>query len=77
MRTVRVTIDEELLAAIDKVVKRLHTTRAVFMRRALREAVDRLTTSELEQRHRQGYEQTPPAEGEFDIWENEQVWPDS
>jgi hypothetical protein len=37
----------------------------------------RLAVSQLEQRHRHGYEQNPPREDEFDIWENEQVWPDS
>jgi hypothetical protein len=37
----------------------------------------RLAVSQLEQRHKHGYEQNPPREGEFDIWENEQVWPDS
>jgi hypothetical protein len=31
----------------------------------------------LEQKHKQGYEQNPPQEGEFDVWQDEQVWPDS
>lgn len=35
-----------------------------------------LAVNQLEQRHRHGYEQTPPREGEFDIWHNEQAWPD-
>jgi len=25
---------------------------------------------------KQGYEQTPPGEGEFDVWEKEQTWGD-
>ncbi len=37
----------------------------------------RMAVSRLEQKHRQGYERNPPDEGEFDVWENEQVWPDS
>jgi len=37
----------------------------------------RLAVSQLEQRHRHGYEQDPPREGEFDVWEKEQRWPDS
>ena len=36
-----------------------------------------LAAAELEQKHKQGYEQDPPQEGEFDVWEDEQVWPDS
>jgi len=39
--------------------------------------VRRLLVSQQEQKHRQGYERDPPGEGEFDVWENEQVWPDS
>ena len=40
--------------------------------------VHRLHRLALSQRqpHRPGYEQNLPAEGEFDIWENEQAWPD-
>jgi hypothetical protein len=44
------------------------------------EIVDRLRqlrTSHLEQMHKQGYERNPPHEGEFDLWEKEQIWPDS
>jgi hypothetical protein len=36
----------------------------------------RLAVNQLEQKHRHGYEQNPPREGEFGAWENEQVWPD-
>lgn len=35
----------------------------------LREAV-------LEEKHRKGYAQFPVREGEFDLWEGEQVWVD-
>jgi len=37
----------------------------------------RLAVSRLAQKHRRGYERNPAGEGEFDVWENEQVWPDS
>jgi Arc/MetJ family transcription regulator len=77
MRTVQMTLDEELLASVDEAAKKLHTTRSAFTRRALREALDRLTISELEQQHRRGYEQKPVRRGEFDIWEKEQAWGDS
>jgi hypothetical protein len=47
------------------------------LRQALREAVHRLTTGELEEKHREEYKRQPVQKGEFDIWENEQAWPDS
>ena len=39
--------------------------------------LQRLAVEQLEQRHKRGYEQNPLREGEFDIWHNEQAWPDS
>jgi len=69
MRTVQMTLDEELLASVDEAAKKLNTTRSAFTRKALREALDRLTISQLEQK--------PVRKGEFDPWEKEQAWPDS
>ncbi len=28
----------------------------------------------LQRQHREGYQRLPAADGEFDIWESEQVW---
>jgi predicted transcriptional regulator len=69
------TLDEELLASVDKAAKKLRTTRSAFTRKALREALDRLTISEMERKHRRGYERQPVRKGEFDIWEK--AWPDT
>ncbi len=77
MRTVQMTLDEELLASVDKAARKLRTTRSAFTRKALREALDRLTIEELEQKHRRGYERQPVRKGEFDVWEKEQAWGDS
>lgn len=77
MRTIRLTLDEGLLASVDRAAKRLNITRSAFARQALREAVHRPTIGELEQKHREGYKRQPVQKGEFDVWENEQVWPDA
>ncbi|HNS20212.1 MAG TPA: ribbon-helix-helix domain-containing protein [Sedimentisphaerales bacterium] len=77
MRTVQMTLDEELLASVDRAVKKLKTTRSAFTRTALREALDRLTIRELEHKHRLGYESKPPRKGEFGLREKEQAWGDS
>lgn len=74
MRTVQMTLDDELVKAIDKAVKRLRTTRSAFAREALREALANLKTAELEQKHRTGYEMRPVGKTEFSVWENEQEW---
>ena len=76
MRRVQIRIDEELLTSVDKAAKNLKMTRAAFMRKILHEALDRLAISELEHKHRRGYQRQPVRKGEFNVWEKEQVWPD-
>ena len=76
MRTIQVTLDDELVETVDKLVKELQTTRSAFARDALREAVDRFNTRCLEAIHRKGYEQHPVSKNEFSVWEEEQDWGD-
>jgi len=35
MKTVQMTLDDELVEAVDALVKKLHTTRSAFTRKAL------------------------------------------
>ena len=76
MKTVQMTLTEELIKKLDQVVKDLHTTRSAFTRQALWEAITHIRTRKLEKKHRQGYEKKPVQPGEFDAWEKEQVWGD-
>ena len=76
MRTIQMTLDDELVETVDKLVKELQTTRSAFTRDALREAVDRFYIKRLEAEHRKGYEQHPVSKDEFSIWEKEQDWGD-
>ena len=76
MRTVQMTLDEELLASVDEAAEKLKATRSGFTRRALREALDRLAIGELERKHRRGYQRKPVRKGEFDVWEKEHAWGD-
>ncbi len=76
MKTVQMTLDEELVHAVDEAANRLGTTRSGFARKALRQALARLRERELEKKHRAGYERRPVKPEEFDVWEREQVWPD-
>jgi len=76
MRTIQMTLDDELVESVDKLVKILKTTRSAFTRRALQEALNHYQTKVLEERHRHGYELHPITKDEFGIWEKEQKWGD-
>ena len=76
MKTVQMTLDEDLVEAVDRVAKKLRTSRSAFARDALRAALARVKARGLEQRHRDGYARSPVRRGEFDRWEREQVWVD-
>jgi metal-responsive CopG/Arc/MetJ family transcriptional regulator len=74
MKTVQMTLDENLIASVDKLAKRLGTTRSAFTRQALKTALREVRMNELERKHREGYKRKPIKRGEFSDWEAEQVW---
>ena len=76
MKTVQMTLDEELVDRVDRAARKLGKTRSAFARDALRDALSQLSTRQKERRHRRGYEARPVQPGEFDDWVKEQVWPD-
>jgi len=76
MRTIQMTLDDDLVEAVDNLVKELKTTRSAFTRTALRKAIHDINISRLEKKHRKGYEIFPVNKDEFSIWEEEQDWGD-
>ena len=76
MRTIQMTLDDDLVKAVDRVSKRLHTNRSAFTRKALREALSQYSVEQMERKHRQGYERHPISTDEFSVWEAEQAWGD-
>lgn len=76
MRTIQMTLDDELVESVDKVVKELNTTRSAFTRNALRDAINQLNATLLEEKHRKGYQWHPVRNDEFGVWEGEQDWGD-
>jgi len=76
MRTIQMTLDDDLVKAVDRVSKELSTSRSAFARKALRDALARYNLEQLEQKHRRGYEQHPVAADEFSVWDAEQAWGD-
>ena len=68
------TLDDDLVKAVDRVSKELSTSRSAFTRRALREALVRYKLEQSELKHRRGYERYPATADEFSVWESEQDW---
>lgn len=76
MKTVQMTLDENLVKAVDSAAKKLRTTRSAFTREALRSALKEVRVRDLESKHREGYKRKPVKRGEFSDWESEHVWGD-
>ncbi len=76
MRVVQMTLEEDLVRAVDSAARKLGTSRSAFARKALREALARQRDRALEERHRAGYARKPVRRAEFEVWESEQVWPE-
>ena len=76
MRTIQMTLDDDLVKKVDAIANALHTTRSAFTRDALREAVKQYNIRRLELKHRQGYADNPVNKKEFSVWEKEQNWGD-
>ena len=74
MRTVQMTLDDDLVKTVDRVAKTMHTTRSAFTRTALRQAIRSLEVQKLEERHRTGYMRKPVEKDEFGAWESQQSW---
>ena len=77
MKTIQMTIDEPLLSEVDQVIKELDTTRSAFIRDALQLALRQHRIAQLERKQAEGYARHPVQPGEFDGWEDEQVWPEA
>ncbi len=76
MRTIQMTIDDDLVKRVDAIANELHTTRSAFTRDALRDAVQQYNIRRLEMKHQNGYADHPVNKEEFSVWEKEQNWGD-
>ena len=77
MKTVQMTLDDDLVKAVDEVIKEQKTNRSEFTRKALRQALKQFRDEQLENAHKAGYEAKPVGIDEFSIWEDEQEWGDA
>ena len=76
MKTIQMTIDEQLLEQVDTIIQELGVSRSSFMRDALQQALRQIEIRNLEQQHIAGYQKHPVSPDEFDIWQEEQIWED-
>ncbi len=76
MKAIQMTLEEDLVAAVDRLARKLKTTRSAFARDALRDALAKYRTKELEEKHRRGYQRHPAESEEFGVWEDQQRWGD-
>jgi CopG family transcriptional regulator / antitoxin EndoAI len=76
MRTIQMTLENELVEAVDRAVRRQRTSRSAFTRDALRDALRRIQTRDLERKQARGYARKPVRKREFSGWEKEQAWGD-
>lgn len=74
VKTIQMTIDEELLNSVDALVQQLGTSRSALIRESLEEMLRRHRIEAMEARHRRGYELHPIQPGEFDDFQAEQAW---
>ena len=77
MRTIQMTLDDKLVADVDRAVKKLSTNRSAFTRDALRASLDQLNKTQLEKKHQQGCQRHSINQSDFNDWQDEQVWGDS
>ncbi len=75
MQTIQIVLEEVLLKAADREVKRLRTNRSKLFRAALREHLKRSAIKEKEDRDRAGYLRVPEGD-EMAAWEKVASWPE-
>ena len=76
LKTIQVTLPQELLSKIDKAVTELDTNRSAFARQAFEDALFRLRVAQMERQHAEGYTRQPQDPDEIALWESIQDWGD-
>ena len=75
MQTIQIVLEEGLLKATDREVKRLRTNRSKLFRTAIREHLKRSAIKEKEDLDRAGYLRSPEGD-EMVAWEKVASWPE-
>ena len=76
MQTIQVVIEDALLLAADRAVRRLKMNRSALIRQALRHHLRQLEALEKERRDREGYRRRDQAEDDLAAWDQVAAWPE-
>ncbi len=76
MATIQVVLEDKLLRAADRAVKKLKINRSALFRDALRAYLKRLEVREMEARDREGFTRYPDLLDEPAVWDKVADWPD-
>jgi metal-responsive CopG/Arc/MetJ family transcriptional regulator len=74
MKTIELTVEESILAEVDRATRDLEMTREDFVRTALERALQQQEIIALEQKHARGYINRPQTAEEFSEWDDARVW---
>jgi antitoxin component of RelBE/YafQ-DinJ toxin-antitoxin module len=77
METIQLTLDESLLAQVQRATATLQMTPSDFMKVALERALQQQEIIAKERLDAQGYENHPPSFQEIEEWRDEQHWEES
>ncbi|KAA3613312.1 MAG: ribbon-helix-helix protein, CopG family [Calditrichaeota bacterium] len=74
MKTIQMTIDEELLHELDHAINGKKITRSAFIRNSIAYYLKQQQILAKEAQHKKGYAKKPVDKEAFTSWENEQDW---
>lgn len=74
MKTIQVTIDEELLERLDRQLAGASKARSAFIRAAIERELRRAEICEMERRWKESYARQPADSDELEAWESAQEW---
>jgi len=76
METIQIVLEDDLLRAAARAVRKLKTNRSALFRDALRAYLKRLDTRDKERRDRDGYLRYPELLDDPTAWDQVADWPD-
>lgn len=76
MKVIQVSLEDDLLVALDERLRAVGVARSAFVRDAVARELRRQITEEKDRRYRHGYEKFPIEPGEFDLEVDDENWPE-
>lgn len=70
LKTIQITLPQDLLVRIDQAVTELDTNRSAFARRAFEDALFQLQIAQMERQDAEGYARQPEDPDEIALWES-------